>query len=81
MKPLWKYCYNHYFPDGQCAVYRDERLGIQLQVRTSDRSRMFAARNHVYRFYIDGVDKAFSSEQSMLRALRKARFASTHPLR
>lgn len=81
MKPLWKYCSNHYLPDGQCAVYRDDRLGVQLQVRTSDKAGVFTGRNRAYRFYIDGVDKAFSSEQSMLRALQKTRSARLHPLR
>lgn len=81
MKPSWKYCSNHYLPDGQCTVYRDDRLGVQLQVKTQDSPGMFTAWNRPYRFYIDGVDKAFSSEQSMLRALRKKRFARTHPLR
>jgi len=81
MKPSWKYCFNEYLPDRQCTVYRDERLGVQLQVVSFERPGIFGTRDRTYRFYIDGIDKSFSTEESMLRTLQKTRFVRTHPLR
>jgi hypothetical protein len=69
-QPNWTYQASMYLPKEHCMVYRDDTLGVQLQVMT--RRRRFPWLSRVREFYfIDGVDRAFRSEKSMLEGLRR----------
>jgi hypothetical protein len=66
--PHWKYIASIYQPMRQYVVFRDEQIGLQRQLVIRRNPLFFQSCDREY-FYIDGVDRAFTSEQAMLRAL------------
>jgi hypothetical protein len=66
--PHWTYNSSRYEGKKHCLVYRDDHLGVELQVFTPSGTSFFAGREKKA-YLIDGVEKKFRSEQAMLRML------------
>jgi hypothetical protein len=79
-KPSWTYNSRVYTQKALWTIYRDDALGVQLQVVTK-RDRAFARAKDKCYFFIDGVDRKYRSEEQMIRALAKWRFVASSPLR
>ena len=67
-RPMWTYCTSVYLPKKHCTVYRDETLGVQLQVEVKRDWTFFPPKEKNY-FFIDGNEKIFRSESSLVREL------------
>jgi hypothetical protein len=81
-KPKWTYCASIYLPKKHCLLYRDEGLGVQLQVMTPANRVLFPLKEREY-YFIDGVERTFRSEDELMRYhhLASPRGApATHPL-
>jgi hypothetical protein len=76
-KPSWTYCTSVYLPKKHCTVFRDESLGVQLQVEVRREWTLFPPKERSY-FFIDGVERVFRSEDRMVRALQRARAGDAH---
>jgi len=77
VRPDWSFVRSVYLSRKHCLIYRDEELGVQLQVETLLRySYAEHPKNH---YYIDGVRRPFRSEDAMLRALEFRENESSHP--
>jgi CheY-like chemotaxis protein len=68
LKPQWEYVFNTYLPRHHCALYRDNTLGVQLQVVT--RTSGWISRPKSY-YFIDGVRGSFPSEGKLVRRLHR----------
>ncbi len=79
-RPAWSYCSSVYLPKKHCAIYRDDDLGVQMQVEIRRDWSFFPPTERQY-FFIDGVKKIYRSEEKMVRALQKSRFEHTRSLR
>ena len=79
-KPMWTYCTSVYLPKKHCTVYRDDTLGVQLQVEVKRDWTFFPPKERSY-FFIDGDAKVFRSESSLVRELERARAGRSHPHR
>jgi len=71
--PNWNYEASIYLPDKHCLVYRDEDLGVQLQIMTKRRGIVNGKAKEYY--FIDGDNHIYKSEGSLIHALevRKAK--------
>jgi hypothetical protein len=69
-RPNWAYQASIYLPRAHCMVYRDDALGIQLQILTRHRAFWTAGGIQEY-YFADGMDGMFRDEQSLLEALEK----------
>jgi hypothetical protein len=67
-RPHWDYCSHYYVRNKRCAIYRDDGLGVQMQIIVKNDWTFIPPREHQY-FYIDGVEKVYRSEEKLLRAL------------
>jgi len=65
--PFWTFGASIYLPKHHCLIYRDESLGVQLQVMT--KTRGFSCGKVREYYFVDGVKKVFHNEESMLKAL------------
>ena len=65
-KPKWTYCASLYLPKKHCLLYRDEGLGVQLQVMTRTDRVLFHPKEEEY-YFIDGVERIFRSEDELMR--------------
>jgi hypothetical protein len=72
-KPAWSYCSSVYLPRKHCAVYRDDQLGVQMQVEVKRDWTFFPPKEKQY-FFIDGVETTFKSEEKLVRALEKSHY-------
>ncbi len=77
VRPEWSFVRSIYLTKKHCLIYRDEELGVQLQVETS--SRYSYAGHPKSHYYIDGVWRPFRSEDAMLRALELRENGTSHP--
>ena len=68
MKPQWEYVFNTYLPRHHCVLYRDNVLGVQLQVIT--KTSGWVVRPKTY-YFIDGVRRSFDSEAKLIRHLHR----------
>lgn len=67
--PDWTYAASMYLPKKHALVYRDDSLGIQLQIMTKTRGFFQGVPKEYY--FIDSDRRTFSSEEKLLRALQK----------
>ena len=79
-KPAWSYCSSVYLPKKHCVIYRDDSLGVQLQVEVKRDWTFFPPKERQY-FFIDGVERTFKSEEKLVRALGHSDFPSSYTLR
>jgi len=70
--PKWVYESSHYRPRWHYLVYRDESLGVQMQIATRWRNGRFGNR-HVTTYYLDGEDRVFRSEEKLMQVLEARR--------
>jgi hypothetical protein len=78
--PSWKYCSSIYLPKEHCTLYRDEALGVQLQIMMKRGWSIIPPKEKCY-YFIDGVDGVFRSEDELVLALEKRNAARrVHPL-
>ena len=69
-KPKWG-CVRGLFTDSRYhRVYRDDKLGIQMEVLRGRRNGMPIGKPRRY-FYIDGDEKEYRSEEALLAAIRE----------
>jgi hypothetical protein len=68
--PHWKYSASRYEGNNHHLVYRDDHLGVELQIVTS-RSRSFLKRGERRYYRIDDVETTFRTEEAMLRMLER----------
>jgi hypothetical protein len=68
--PIWKYCSSIYRRNDHCTLYRDSNLGVQLQVMIRFHWSLLPRRERSY-YFIDGVDRAFTSEEDLVQALAR----------
>jgi len=73
--PRWKYRASIYTRRDHCTLYRDDDLGVQMQVMVKRDWLVFRPRERVY-YFVDGVSRAFRSEEEMLRMVRVRRPAA-----
>ena len=66
--PVWVYESSHYRPRWHYLVFRDDRLGVQMQIATRWRGGRLGKR-HKTTYYRDGEDQVFRSEAKLIRAL------------
>ena len=66
--PKWVYESSYYRPRWHYLVYRDDRLGVQMQCATRWRGGRLG-KHHVTTYYLDGEDKVFRSEKKLMRAV------------
>ena len=69
-RPVWTYYTSVYLPKKLCTVYRDDALGVQLQVEVKRDWALFPPKEKSY-FFIDGVEKVFRNEARMIRELER----------
>lgn len=67
-KPEWKFYSSTYMPRRHYLIYRDDTLGIQMQVVTKRKWVLFRGKEKTY-FFIDGDKRTFRSEKRLLHAL------------
>lgn len=67
--PDWTFAASLYLPKHHCMLYRDDRLGLQLQVMTKTRG-LFRGSPAEY-YFIDGVKRVFRNEETMIRHLAR----------
>jgi len=77
-KPEWKFFSSTYMPRKHYLIYRDDTLGIQMQVVTKRKWILFRGKEKTY-FFIDGDKRTFRSEKRLLRAYSKMKGESTTP--
>jgi hypothetical protein len=77
--PSWRYSSSIYLPRKHCTVFRDDDLGVQLQVMAG-RDRTFWRRRRKYQYFVDGVDRVFTSKVDLMRALERRNAGRTAPL-
>jgi hypothetical protein len=68
--PSWKYCSSIYRRNDHCTLYRDSALGAQLQVMIKLHWSLLPRRERSY-YFIDGVDRVFTSEADLVQALAR----------
>lgn len=68
--PEWRYVRGFVTTNRYHRVYRDDILGVQLEVLTKRRSGMPVGYGKSY-FFIDKDDREFKSKKAMLKALRE----------
>ena len=68
-RPSWDYCSHYYVHNKRCAIYRDDGLGVQMQVVVKNDWTFIPPKEHHY-FYIDGIKKVYRSEDKLLHALQ-----------
>ena len=68
LRPQWQYVFNTYLPRHHCVLYRDNTLGIQLQVMTKTSGWISRPKSY---YFIDGVKGTFSSETKLIRRLHR----------
>ncbi len=78
-KPAWSYCSSVYLPKKHCAIYRDDGLGIQMQVEVKRDWTFFPPKERQY-FFIDGIKRTFKSEEKLVHALEQSLFKNSSPL-
>ena len=78
-RPTWTYSSRVYQAKTLWTIYRDDSLGVQLQVVTK-RDWLFTRPKERCFFFIDGVERQYRSEDRMLRALNRSRFGDESPL-
>jgi len=66
--PSWEYCSSIYFPRKHCTIYRDDDLGVQLQVIVKRHWGVLPTRE-THRYFIDGVNRVFRSNADLVEAL------------
>jgi hypothetical protein len=69
--PDWTYAASMYLPKKHALIYRDDSLGIQLQIMTKTRGFFQGVPKEYY--FIDGDRRTFPNEEKMVRALLKRR--------
>jgi len=79
-KPAWSYCSSIYLPKKHCVIYRDDNLGVQMQVEVKRDWTFFPPKERQF-FFIDGVERTFKSEEKLVRALDRWYFRSSYPVR
>ena len=67
--PRWKYRASIYTKRDHCTLYRDDALGVQMQVMVKREWLLLKPKERVY-YFVDGVSRALRSEDEMLRTLR-----------
>jgi hypothetical protein len=72
-KPAWSYCSSVYLPKKHCAIYRDDNLGVQMQVEVKRDWTFFPPKEKQF-FFIDGVKTTFKSEEKLVSALAKSHY-------
>lgn len=78
--PRWKYRASIYTERDHCTLYRDDALGIQMQVMERRNWVLVRPKERVY-YFIDGENRTFRSEDDLLQTLRLRRAENQHPLR
>lgn len=68
----WKYRASIYTKRDHCTLYRDDALGVQMQVMIKREWFLFKPRERVF-YFVDNVSRAFRSEQEMMRIVRSRR--------
>ncbi len=71
MRPHWVYSASIYRPKVHCLVYRDERLKVQMQIITPRNPTLLWRKPKEF-YFIDGVEKAYRSEEKLIQALGEA---------
>jgi hypothetical protein len=66
--PIWKFCSSIYRPRKHFTLYRDEKLGVQLEVMVK-RNWVFFPPREKQTYFIDGVNRVFTKELKLMRAL------------
>ncbi len=74
-KPHWRYAGSFYQPRRHCLLYRDDDLGVQMQLITKT-SGFFAGRAKRY-YFIDGTNKVCRSERKLVSILQNGK--RNHP--
>jgi hypothetical protein len=77
--PRWKYRASIYTERDHCTLYRDDALGIQMQVMERRNWVFRRPKERVY-YFVDGETRTFQSEQELFRTLRLRRAAGRHTL-
>ena len=67
--PDWTFAASLYLPKHHCMLYRDDRLGVQLQVMTKTRGLFRGSPSEFY--FIDGVKRIFRKEEALVKHLKK----------
>ena len=70
--PRWKYRASIYTKRDHCTLYRDDALGVQMQVMVKREWLLLKPKERVY-YFVDGVSHAHRSEEEMLRTLKSRR--------
>jgi len=68
LRPQWQYVFNTYLPRHHCVLYRDNTLGIQLQVMTKTSGWISRPKSY---YFIDGVKGSFHTETKLIRRLHR----------
>ena len=67
--PNWTYAASMYLSRKHALIYRDDSLGVQLQIMTRTRGLFQGVPKEYY--FIDGDRRIFATEEKMVRALLK----------
>lgn len=68
--PEWRYVRGIVTTNRYHRVYRDDKLGVQMELLTKRRSGRPVGHGKYY-FFIDKDDREFKSKKAMLKALRE----------
>lgn len=70
--PVWRYMQGIVTESRYHRVYRDDKLGVQLEVITKRRNGMPIGKGKNY-FFLDGKKGEFRSETALMKAVRAAK--------
>ena len=69
-KPKWEYISSKYLSKTHITIYRDNTLGVQMQIVTK-RNQLANPEKAKFYYFIDGDKRVFHSEEEMMNKLRK----------
>ena len=70
MEPQWEYVQALITDNQYHRVYRDDKLGVQMEVTTKRRNGFPVGKTRRRLFYIDGDKKEYRSEEALIAAIR-----------
>lgn len=76
LKPEWKFYSSTYMPRKHYLIYRDDALGVQMQVVTKRKWILFRGKEKTY-YFIDGDKRTFRTEGRLMHAVSKKRGGTT----
>ncbi len=78
MSPMWVYQSSNYRERWHYLVYRDNEMGVQMQVATRWTKGRLGHRQ-VTTFYLDGEDRVFRSQRKLMRAVEARNATPVRP--